>query len=98
MIVSQTPLRMSFVGGGSDIPAFYSEEEKGGAVLSVAINRYVYISVNSKFDSDIRLSYSKTENVNNVDDIKHPLVRESLKVMGIYNNIEINYNVCRIIT
>jgi D-glycero-alpha-D-manno-heptose-7-phosphate kinase len=90
MIVSQTPLRMSFVGGGSDIPSYYSDEIMGGAVLSVAINKYIYVSVNNKFDGDIRVSYSRTENVNHVEEVKHPLVRESLKLFGINNSIEIS--------
>ncbi|WP_171770458.1 MULTISPECIES: hypothetical protein [Candidatus Hamiltonella] len=61
MIVSKTPLRMSFVGGGSDLPAFYREEL--GAVLSTSIDKYMYICVNKKFDAGIRINYSKTEEV-----------------------------------
>ena len=59
MIISKTPLRMSFVGGGSDLPVFY--REFGGAVVSTAINKFVYVTVNQKFDEKIRISYSKTE-------------------------------------
>ena len=87
MIVSRTPMRMSFVGGGSDIPAYYHFEE--GAVLSTSINKYMYVSVNKKFDGDIRLSYSLTEDVNDVDKIKHPIVRNTLKMLEISGGIEI---------
>ncbi|HXG46325.1 MAG TPA: GHMP kinase [Methylomirabilota bacterium] len=87
MIISRTPLRMSFVGGGSDLPAFY--RRFGGAVVSTAIDKYVYITVNPKFDHHIRVSYSRTEEVDRVARIKHPLVRESLKLLGIDGGIEI---------
>lgn len=87
MIISRTPLRMSFVGGGSDLPAFY--RRYGGAVVSTAINQFVYITVNKKFDNQIRVSYSRTEEVRSVDKIRHPLVREALKVVGIQGGIEI---------
>ncbi len=87
MIISRTPLRISFAGGGTDIGEFYRRE--GGAVTSTAINRYVYITVNKKFDSGIRVSYSKTENVEKVDEIQHPLVREALKLTGITKGVEI---------
>ena len=87
MIVSKTPLRMSFVGGGSDLPAYYNYDE--GAVLSTTIDKYMYIIVNSKFDGNIRLSYSITEDVDNVDKIKHPIVRNTLKMLEIPGGIEI---------
>ena len=87
MIISRTPLRMSFVGGGSDLPVFY--RKYGGAVLSTAIDRYVYVTVNRKFDDGIRLSYSRTEEARTVDHIKHPLVREGMKLAGIKGGIEI---------
>lgn len=87
MIISKTPLRMSFVGGGSDIPAFYHEEL--GAVLSTSINKYMYIAVNRKFDGGIRISYTRTEEVDSPAQIQHPLVREALKVIGIEGGIEI---------
>src|SRR5579872_6308449 len=78
MIISKTPLRMSFVGGGSDLPVFY--RKYGGAVVSTAINKFVYITVNKKFDNRIRISYSRTEEPAKVETIKHPLVREALKM------------------
>jgi D-glycero-alpha-D-manno-heptose-7-phosphate kinase len=87
MIVSKTPLRMSFVGGGSDLPAFYREEI--GAVLSTSIDKYMYISVNKKFDGRIRISYSRTEDVEAREQIEHPLVREALDLVGIDGGIEI---------
>ena len=87
MIISKTPLRMSFVGGGSDLPVFY--RKFGGAVVSTAIDKFVYISVNKKFDDRIRVSYSKTEEVPSVPRIKHPLVREALKLLNIPGGIEI---------
>jgi len=87
MIVSKTPLRMSFVGGGSDLESFYKEDL--GAVLSTSIDKYVYVAVNKKFDGRIRISYSKTEEVNQISEIEHPLVRESLSLMDISGGIEI---------
>ncbi len=87
MIVSKTPLRMSFVGGGSDLPAYYRED--GGAVVSTSVDKYMYICVNRKFDGRIRLSYTKTEEVTLPTEIQHPLVREALQVVGITAGIEI---------
>ncbi len=87
MIISRTPLRISFVGGGSDISAYY--KYKPGAVVTTAINKYIYITVNKKFDNKIRASYSQTENVDNASQIKHPLIRECLKKVGIERGIEV---------
>ena len=87
MIISRTPLRMSFVGGGSDLPDFYRQH--GGAVLSTAIDKYIYINLNKKFDNGIRLAYSVTEEVSSVNDIRHALVRESMKYLGIDGGLEI---------
>mgnify|MGYP000861090771 CR=1 FL=1 len=87
MIISRTPLRMSFAGGGSDLPVFY--RRYGGCVVSTAINKYVYITVNPKFDQRIRLSYSRTEEARTVEKIRHPLVREALKMLGIQGGLEI---------
>lgn len=87
MIISKTPLRMSFVGGGSDLPAFY--RKYGGAVVSTAINKYIYVTINPKFDHWTRVSYSKTEEVENVHDVEHQLVRESLRYLDIKGGIEI---------
>jgi D-glycero-alpha-D-manno-heptose-7-phosphate kinase len=87
MIISKAPLRMSYVGGGSDLPSFYREEV--GAVLSTSIDKYVYVAINKKFDGNIRLSYSKTEEVDEVSQIEHPLVREALNMLSIPGGIEI---------
>jgi D-glycero-alpha-D-manno-heptose-7-phosphate kinase len=87
MIISRTPLRVSFAGGGTDLPAFYNEEP--GAVVSTAIDKYIYITTNKKFDSMVRASYSETEIVETAADLKHALVRECLKMVGIGRGIEI---------
>jgi D-glycero-alpha-D-manno-heptose-7-phosphate kinase len=87
VIISRTPLRMSFVGGGSDLPSFY--RKYGGAVVSTSIDKYVYVTINRKFDDHIRLSYSKTEEVELVDQIEHKLVRETLKQLQITGGVEI---------
>jgi D-glycero-alpha-D-manno-heptose-7-phosphate kinase len=87
MIVSKTPLRMSFVGGGSDLPSFYREEL--GAVLSTSIDKFMYICVNRKFDGRVRISYTRTEEVDTRFEVEHPLVREALDIVGIDGGIEI---------
>jgi D-glycero-alpha-D-manno-heptose-7-phosphate kinase len=87
MIVSKTPLRMSFVGGGSDLPPFYRDEL--GAVLSTSIDKYMYICINKKFDGRIRISYTRTEDVEHKLQVEHPLVREALDLVGIDGGIEI---------
>lgn len=87
MIISRTPLRISFVGGGSDLKSYY--KYKPGTVVSTAIDKYIYITVNKKFDNKIRASYSKTENVDNVDQIEHNLIRECMKKAGIDGGIEV---------
>jgi D-glycero-alpha-D-manno-heptose-7-phosphate kinase len=87
MIISQTPLRMSFVGGGSDLPSFY--RRWGGAVLSTAIDKYVYVSVNRKFDGGIRLAYSRTEEVTRRDQIEHRLFKAAFEALEIEGGIEI---------
>lgn len=77
MIITKTPLRISLVGGGSDMPEFYMASP--GAVVSFAINKYVYVITNHKFDNRIRVSYGETtESVDKVDDIQHDLVRHAL--------------------
>jgi D-glycero-alpha-D-manno-heptose-7-phosphate kinase len=78
---------MSFAGGGSDLAVFY--RRYGGAVVSTAINQFVYITVNKKFDDKIRVSYSKTEEAGTVEKIKHPLVREAMKLLGLSGGVEI---------
>lgn len=87
MIITRTPLRISFAGGGSDLPAFYEQEQ--GAVVSTAIDKYIYITVNPKFDHKIRASYSVTEIVDSVGELKHELIREALYLLNIHQGIEI---------
>src|SRR3984885_5815882 len=89
MIISRTPLRMSFSGGGTDIPDYY--RHRNGAVVSTAIDKYIYITVNQKFDDLIRVSYSKTENVRSLDEVEHNIIREALKMVGITKGIEVVY-------
>lgn len=78
---------MSYVGGGTDIESFYRHEK--GAVVSCAINKYMYITLHERFESGIRVSYSKTEEVSSVSDIAHPLVRSALSIMDVQGGIEI---------
>ncbi len=80
---------MSFAGGGTDFQAFYQDHI--GAVVTTGINKYIYITVNKKFDDLIRVSYSKTEIVSNVEDIEHNIIREALKLVGVDKGIEIVY-------
>lgn len=87
MIISRTPLRVSFLGGGSDLPSYYRQH--GGAVLSTAIDQSVYVTVSRKFDDAVRVSYSRTEEVGHASQVKHPLVREALAMVNIQGGIEI---------
>lgn len=87
MIITRTPLRISFVGGGSDMASFYKTTP--GAVISTTIDKYVYIALNKRFDGKIRLSYSETEIVEKVEDIKHLIAKETLKYFKIKDGIEI---------
>jgi len=89
MIISRTPFRISFVGGGSDLEAFYSKHT--GAVLSTSINKYMYISSHRYFHKDqIQVKYSNTETVSSVDQLQHPLLREALRKAKINGGIEIS--------
>jgi D-glycero-alpha-D-manno-heptose-7-phosphate kinase len=87
MIVVQTPLRISFLGGGTDLKDYYAKE--GGAVLSTAISLCVYIIVKKRFDDKIYVNYSKKEIVDNVDSLEHELVREAMHLTGVRSGIEI---------
>jgi len=87
MIISRTPLRMSFVGGGSDLPVFY--RKYGGAVISTTIDKYIYVNINKKFDKGVRLAYSKTEEVDRVEDIEHPLFKATFNLMKVEGGVEI---------
>jgi len=88
MIITQTPLRISFFGGGTDFSKFYRQEE--GCVLSSAIDKYIFVIVKDRFDKMIRVGYTQTELVDSVDQLEHELVREALKVTGVDSQIEIN--------
>ncbi len=87
MIISRTPLRVSFAGGGSDLAAFYRHEP--GAVVSTAVAKYIYVNVHPNFDRQIRASYSITEIVDRVADLKHELIREAMSLAGVGGGIEI---------
>ncbi|MDP2943896.1 MAG: GHMP kinase [Candidatus Omnitrophota bacterium] len=87
MIISRTPFRISFAGGGTDLSSFYKREP--GATISTAINKYVIVTINKRFDDIIRAGYSRIEKVKYVNEIKHPLIREALKVLKINSSIEI---------
>lgn len=88
MIITKTPFRMSFLGGGSDLPAFY--EKNGGSVLSTSINKYMYINLHSRFNKGIRVIYSKIEEVDKTEDIMHPIVRNTLKYFNLQSGIDIS--------
>lgn len=88
MIISRTPFRISFAGGGSDLPSFYRHEV--GAVLSTSINRYMYLAIHPFFEREkIQLKYSKTELVDAIQDIKHPIFREVLRAYDL-KGVDIN--------
>lgn len=93
MIITRTPYRISFFGGGTDHPIWY--EQNGGAVLSASINKYCYISCRFLppfFKYRHRIVYSEQENVNHIDEINHPSVRESMRYVGIKNGLEIHHD------
>jgi D-glycero-alpha-D-manno-heptose-7-phosphate kinase len=87
MIITQTPLRIGLVGGGTDLPQFYREH--GGRVLSCAIDKYVYVIVKERFDADIYVNYSRKEIVGKVEELEHELVREAMHVSGVDKAVEI---------
>jgi D-glycero-alpha-D-manno-heptose-7-phosphate kinase len=86
MIITRTPLRISIGGGGTDLPSYY--ESFGGFVISAAINKYVYITVNRTFRPGYLLKYAETEHTETLDDIKHGLLRETLRLMEIEPMVE----------
>ena len=91
MIIARAPLRISFLGGGTDYPEFFSEH--GGEVISTAIDKFSYVTLNRLlgfFDHSIRVSYSKTELVQTAEQVKHPAVRAALKYVDLPSNVEIN--------
>lgn len=93
MLINRTPFRISFFGGGTDFPSWY--QSNGGAVLSTTIDKYCYISCRRLppfFQYKYRIVYSKQETVNELEEIIHPAVRETLKFMGIDEGVEIHHD------
>src|SRR5919199_881224 len=91
MIVTQTPLRLSFLGGGTDFPGYYAApaNTRGGAVVGVAIDKFIYVIVKERFDDKIYINYSRKEIVDTVDEVRHDLVREAMRLTGVTGGIEI---------
>jgi D-glycero-alpha-D-manno-heptose-7-phosphate kinase len=87
MIITQTPLRIGLLGGGTDLPGYY--RESGGRVLNCALDKYIYVIVKQRFDDDIYVNYSKKEIVSRVEDLEHELVREAMQMTGVTNGVEI---------
>ena len=87
MIISKTPFRISFVGGGSDN---IKKQNFIGQVVATTIDKFIYVSLNNNFNKGLRFSYSKTENVNNTKDLKHEMLRETFNYFKIKNGLEIN--------
>lgn len=87
MIIVQTPLRISFLGGGTDFRDFYLRED--GCVISSAIDKYIYVIIKERFDDKIYVNYSKKEIVDNVDSLQHELVREAMRITGVKKGVEI---------
>jgi D-glycero-alpha-D-manno-heptose-7-phosphate kinase len=87
MIITQTPLRIGLLGGGTDLPGYYREH--GGRVLNCALDKYVYVIVKQRFDDDIYVNYSRKEIVSHVEDLEHELVREAMQMTGVTHGVEI---------
>ena len=87
-VTSKTPLRIGLLGGGSDIESYF-EKNNFGSTISASINKYIYITAHKRYDDLIRASYSKTEIVDNIKDVKHELIRESLKYLNVKKGIEV---------
>lgn len=87
MIIVQTPLRISFFGGGTDFPSYFQSE--GGCVLTTSIDKYIFVTVKSRFDEMLRVGYTKTEMVNHLDELQHELICEALRKTGIRKGVEI---------
>ena len=81
MIIVRSPLRISLGGGGTDLPSYYEKNE--GFLISAAIDKFVYITIHENFEKEILLKYSKIEKVKKADDIKHPIFRETLKMLEL---------------
>jgi len=89
MIISRTPVRVSFCGGGTDLPAYYEGSENGGLVTSMALSKHIHVTVNRRFDNSVRVSYSQTEIVDDFENLEHELVREAMRMTGVTHSVEI---------
>ncbi len=89
MIISRTPVRVSFCGGGTDVDWFAESEPNGGRVTSFALSRHIHVTVNARFDDRVRVSYSKMEIVDDFEELEHELVREAMRLTGVTSGIEI---------
>ena len=87
MIISQSPVRITLGGGGTDLPSYYSKY--GGALIAAAIDKYTFVTAHTRFDDDIKLNYSQTEIVDNIDNIKHNIFREALRLLKLKKGIEL---------
>lgn len=88
MIIIQTPLRVSLLGGGTDLPSYFMEEG-GTNVLSSAIDKYIFVTIKKRFDAKIRVGWTRTEIVDTVDEVQHELIREAMRLTGIQKSVEI---------
>ncbi len=88
MIITQTPIRVSFFGGGTDFREYFLQE--GGCVLSSAIDKYIYVIIKERFDEKIRVGYTRTEMVDHIDELQHELVRECMRKTGVLRQVEIS--------
>ena len=87
MIISRSPVRITLGGGGTDLPSYYSKY--GGALIAAAIDKYTLVTAHTRFDDDIKLNYSKAEQVKNVDEIQHNIFRETLRLLNIKEGVEL---------
>ena len=88
MIITRSPLRVSLAGGGTDLPSY--SREHGGFLIAGAIDKYVYINIHSRFVEGFLLKYSRMEEASSIDEIRHPIIREALRLVGIHTrNLEI---------
>ena len=87
MIITQTPYRVSFAGGGTDLPAFYQDEP--GAVLSMGVGHHMYVTVSPRFDRTTRVAYTRVEIADGIEKIEHTIAREALRMTGLGEHLEI---------
>ncbi len=92
MIISQTPFRVSFAGGGTDLPAFSQHEF--GAVLSTTIDHHIYVTIHRRFEPTLRVSYSRTEEAKSIDEVRPELVRAAMRLTEIDEPLEITTILC----